>query len=122
MIAVFDHWIAFALLAAIGGKMIWAAIKNDPSQRSFNISDYLILIGLSVATSIDALIVGMSLGFLNMPVLFSIAVIGIITVLFSAGGFYLGTYNGFRFLGRNAELIGGLILIGIGIKVLIQHM
>lgn len=122
MIAVFDHWIAFALLAAIGGKMIWAAIKNDPGERSFNISDYLILIGLSVATSIDALIVGMSMGFLDIPVFIFVAVIGIVTVLFSAGGFYLGIRNGFRFLGRNAGLIGGLILIGIGIKVLIRHM
>ncbi len=117
-----DHWIAFFLLIAIGGKMIRDSIRLKPGERSFNIEKYLILAGLSVATSIDALIVGMSLGFLQVPVVTSVVVIGAITMLFTASGFILGIKNGFRLLGKRAGLLGGIILIAIGIKILVQHL
>jgi manganese efflux pump family protein len=122
MIEHFDHWVAFALLLAIGSKMIWESIRSNPGDRSFNVEKYLILIGLSIATSIDALIVGMGLGFLEMPILLSVVLIGLVTIIFSLTGFILGIKNGFRLLGNRAEMLGGLILIGIGINMLIQHL
>jgi putative Mn2+ efflux pump MntP len=122
LIEQFDHWVAFILLLGIGGKMIWESFGNKPGDRSFNIENYLILLGLSVATSIDALIVGMGLGFLESPVFISVILIAVVTVLFSLTGFFLSVKNGFRMLGNRGELVGGLILIGIGFKVLIQHL
>jgi len=122
MIEQIDHWVAFALLVAIGSKMIWESQKLKPGERAFNTENYMVLIGLSVATSIDALIVGMSLGFLDMPVSISVLVIGIVTLIFSTAGFFIGIKNGFRLLEKRAELIGGLILVGIGIRVLAEHL
>lgn len=122
MIEHIDHWVAFALLLAIGSKMVWESLKLKPGERVFNIESYMVLIGLSVATSIDALIVGMSLGFMDMPVSVSVLVIGIVTLIFSSSGFCIGIKNGFRLLEKRSEFIGGLILIGIGIRVLIQHL
>jgi len=122
MVAHIDHWIAFALLVAIGGKMIWESFKSKPGDKSFNVENYLILIGLSIATSIDALMVGMSLGFLETPLFSSVLVIGAVTIILSVAGFIIGIKNGFRLLENKAELIGGLILAGIGIKVLVQHL
>lgn len=122
MIEHIDHWIAFLLLLGIGGKMIIESVKPNHPVKTFNVENYLILLGLSVATSIDALIVGMGLGFLEMPVLSSVLIITMITCLFSFTGFILGSKNGFHLLGRRAELIGGLILAGIGIKVLVEHL
>ena len=122
IIGIFDHWIAFILLLGIGGKMIWNSLRPVTNDRAFDISDYWILTGLSIATSLDALVVGMSIGFIDMPLLISLAVIGIITALLSIAGFFLGIKNGFRLLGNRAEIAGGMILIGIGIKILLQHL
>lgn len=122
LIERYDHWIAFVLLLAIGGKMILESLKSKTEDKAFNIENYLVLLGLSVATSIDALIVGMGLGFLELPVLSSVLIIAIVTLLFSLGGFFLGCRNGFRLLGNRAEMLGGLILIGIGVRVLVQHL
>jgi len=122
LIGHIDHWITFFLLIAIGGKMIRDSIRLKPGDRLFNIENNLILAGLSVATSIDALIVGMSLGFLQMPVIASVVVIGAITMLFTVSGFVLGIKNGFSLLGKRAGLLGGIILIAIGIKILVQHL
>lgn len=122
MIEKIDHWVAFALLFAIGSKMILESFKSRPEDKTFNIENYLVLLSLSVATSIDALIVGMGLGFLELPVISSVLIITTVTFLFSLAGFFLGCRNGFRLLGNRAELLGGLILIGIGVHVLIRHL
>jgi len=122
LIEQIDHWVAFSLLVAIGSKMILESRKIKPGHRAFNIENYMVLIGLSVATSIDSLIVGMSLGLLDMPVFISVFVIGIVTLIFSAAGFFIGIKNGLGLIEKRAELIGGLALIGIGIWVLAEHL
>ncbi len=121
MIEQIDHWIAFSLLFIIGLKMIIEAIKAKPEERKFNISQNHILIMLALATTIDAFVVGISFGFLEASILKASIIIGIITFIFSYGGIYLGKLN--RFIKpRTAELIGGLVLIIIGIKILIEHI
>ena len=119
----YDHWLAFGLLAFIGLKMIREAFskqkdvsvkRKDPS-RGFN------LILLAVATSIDALTVGLSLGVLNQPVLFPGIIIGITCSLFSVAGVFIGQKAGNVF-GRKAEAIGGIMLLIIGIKILYEHL
>ncbi len=117
-----DHWIAFVLLVAIGGKMIWESIKTDKANETFDIQNWFVLLGLSVATSIDALIVGMGLGFLSTSILQATLVIGAVTIIFATAGFWIARRFGLRFLGKRAELIGGVVLITIGIKVLIEHL
>lgn len=122
LIARYDHWVAFLLLAGVGGKMIWesfhekdgAAPANDPTKG-------MTLLLLSVATSIDALAVGLSLAFLNIPILGASALIGVVCFLMTASGMVFGRRLG-GILGRRAELIGGLVLIGIGIKILVEHL
>ena len=122
LIEQIDHWVAFVLLLLIGGKLILGAIRSDPAQKSFNIESYLVLLGLSVATSIDALIAGMGFGFLNMHIVPVMIVIGLVTVFFSFSGFLIGSRNGYKLLGKRAEIIGGIMIIAIGIRILIEHL
>ncbi len=115
-----DHWIAFVLLAFIGGKMIWEVLRGgeDDDSGSFALRELLIL---AVATSIDALAVGVTFAFLSVNIWSSIAVIGVTTFAFSVGGVYLGNRVGGRFH-EKAELAGGVILILIGLKILLEHL
>lgn len=115
-IAIFDHWIAFGLLTFIGGKMILEARKIKKCKNSLNI------IILGIATSIDALAVGFSFSLLpGLNIYFAITIIGLITFIISFLGVYLGNKIG-QLLGVKAEYTGGIILIGMGIKILIQHI
>ena len=115
-----DHWIAFSILFIIGLKMILEAVKINPEDRKYSINNNKILILLAIATTIDAFVVGISFGFLNVSIINASIIIGIITFLFSYGGICLGKLN--RFIKpRTAELIGGLVLILIGIKIVIEH-
>jgi manganese efflux pump family protein len=122
-IQAFDHWLAFALLAVIGGKMIYDDLKTEEETEDINAakSDGLFpLLILAVATSIDALAVGFSLSFLD-AIMTPVLTIGIVTFAISLVGVWLG-YR-FRHFGRSkAKLVGGLILIGIGTKILIEHL
>jgi len=119
IISSFDHFVAFALLAFIGGKMIYEAfedsdtIKGDPTKG-------MTLIGLSVATSIDALAVGLSLGVLNVGIWFPCIIIGLVAAGFTAAGIKLGCRIG-NIMKSRIEIIGGILLIGIGIKILLDH-
>jgi len=120
-IGLFDHWIAFLLLAFVGGQMLrqaWAeqgiASKADPTRG-------MMLVTLSIATSIDALAVGMSLAFLNISIWFPSAVIGMITSVLSAIGMTAGKRFGARG-GQLAEAAGGCVLLFIGVKILISHL
>ena len=117
-----DHWIAFGLLLLIGGNMIREAFQKDdataPADASFSFRTMLLL---AIATSIDALAVGVSFAFLKAPLWSSIVVIGITTALFSAVGLLIGKKVGDRFH-KGAEILGGLILIAIGLKILIEHL
>lgn len=119
----FDHWIAFFLLLYLGGKMIYDSFhpeedEDDCQCRSISNRS---LCGMGVATSIDALAVGISLAILESPLLSLAVIIAIVTFLFSAAGVYFGCHMGKR-MDIKLELIGGLILVGIGTKILLEHL
>jgi putative Mn2+ efflux pump MntP len=117
----FDHWIAFALLAAVGGKMLWEAFSGheDTDSDSINVRELLVL---AVATSIDALAVGISFAFLpDVPVANAVILIGVTTMVISFVGVLLGHRVGIR-LGKPAEIAGGVILILIGLRILFEHL
>jgi putative Mn2+ efflux pump MntP len=117
-----DHWVAFGLLAAIGGHMIYEAIWGDEEARAAkDPTRGTSLVVLSVATSIDALAVGLSLALLGVQIWYPAVVIGIVAFAFTAVGLHLGRRFGALF-GRRMEIIGGLILIGIGVKILVDHL
>jgi manganese efflux pump family protein len=117
----FDHWLAFGLLFIIGGKMIWESFKKDDLSKKINPLELKVLIGMSIATSIDALVVGVSFAFINVNLLLTALIIGLTTGFFSMLGILFGKKTGIRF-GKNMEIAGGLILIFIGAKILIEHL
>ena len=115
-----DHWIAFLLLASIGGSMIKESIF--PSETAINTNtDFKTMLLLAVATSIDALAIGITFALLNIHIFTSITIIGIITFIISFLGVKIGNKFGDKFCGK-AELIGGIILILIGLKILLEHL
>jgi len=115
-----DHWIAFALLLYLGIRMISNNNKNGGSPACNDIKASIILTQ-SLATSIDALAVGLSLALLNVNIVLPVIIIGITTFLFSVAGLYIGNYSGKKFR-RGSEMIGGILLILIGVKILIEHL
>lgn len=116
-----DHWIAFGLLAFIGGKMAVEAIKGDDDEQDGGDDrlDYKELFMLAVATSIDALAVGVTFAFLKVNIVFSIAVIGVTTFVLSVIGVAVGNRFGTKYKSK-AELAGGIILVLIGLKILLE--
>lgn len=116
-----DHWIAFGLLSIIGCKMVYESIKIESSKREINPLNICVLLMLSVATSIDALAIGVSFAFLKILIVTPIIVIGTVTFLLSFFGAYVGHRLG-HFFENKIEIIGGLILIGIGTKILVEHL
>ncbi len=118
----YGHWIAFFLLVFIGGKMIWDTFKKDDGRiAQVDPTKGMSLIILSIATSIDALAVGLSLAFLNITILYPSVVIGIVAAIMTIIGMLFGEVLG-RIVGKKVGIPGGLILIGIGIKILIEHL
>lgn len=120
-ISGFDHWIAFGLLNIIGGKMIYESFKLQPNKEEIDPQNIYVLFLLSIATSIDALAIGLSLSFLKVAIIFPAIIIGIITFLLSFLGVHIGNKVG-HFFEKKIEMIGGLVLIGIGFKILIEHL
>jgi len=116
----FDHWIAMALLAYVGGNMILSGLNPEGETYLSDPSKGRLLIMLSIATSIDAMAVGLSLAMLNEPWLIPAIIIGIVTWTLCAVGLLAGDKLGQKF-GKRMEILGGLILIGIGLRVLITH-
>lgn len=116
-----DHWIAFILLSCIGGKMIYESTKCDEEEKKFNPLDTYTLIGLAIATSIDALAVGVSFAFLQDSIIFAVANIGFITFCLCLLGVFIGNKCGNCF-GNKVEIAGGAILIFIGSKILFEHL
>lgn len=114
-----DHWIAFALLCIIGANMIRESF-GDPDELNASFSPRTML-PLAVATSIDALAVGVTFAFLDVDILSAVLIIGCTTFLFSAAGVKIGNIFGTKFKSK-AELLGGIVLIAIGIKILIEHL
>ena len=124
LISRFDHWIGAGFLAFVGGKMIFEAFERkekNPNAVSRDKTRGRPLLLLSLATSIDALAVGLSLSALNVPILYPAAVIGLVTFLVSAAGTKIGPVFG-RWMGKGAELAGGLVLLGIAVKILVEHL
>lgn len=120
LIFAIDHWIAFFLLFLIGAKMLFESAKSE-DDKSTDIKNNKILLLLSVATSIDAAVVGVSFGFIDINIFWAAFVIGIITFVISLASVYIGKRFGERW-GKKAEAAGGLCLIFIGIKMLLQHL
>jgi len=119
-IAGFDHWLAFGLLLFVGGKMIWEA-RHEEEFVEKNPLNIATLFMLALATSIDALAVGLSLSFLAVAILLPAAIIGAVTFALSLAGVYVGKAFG-HFFENKIEIVGGLVLIGIGVKILLEHL
>lgn len=119
-----DHWIAFVLLALIGGKMIVEAIR-DPDVEEIGKKDQPLdhkeMLLLAVATSIDALAVGITFAFLDTPIVEAIVIIGLTTFFLSIIGVVVGNFFGTRYK-KKAEIVGGIILVAIGVKILVEHL
>jgi putative Mn2+ efflux pump MntP len=123
LIRHFDHWVAFGLLALIGGRMIWESVEMSEEEKACrpDQTQGKRLLILAVATSIDALAVGLSLGVVRTGIIYPAVVIGIMSFALTVAGAKLGPVVG-RLMGKRAELAGGLILIGIGAKILFEHL
>ncbi len=119
----YDHWVAFGVLLFLGVKMIWEGWprKNEEAPCCIDPADTRTLVGLSLATSIDALAVGISFAFLNMLMIVPTIVIAAVTFAFSIAGIYIGRQFG-RHIHNYAEVLGGIILIGLGVKILLEHL
>ena len=115
-----DHWIAFVLLLAIGGNMVREALQNEQEEADDSL-DVKTMFLLAVATSIDALAVGVSFAFLSVNIITAVCLIGVTTFTFSAVGVGAGSKLGLRFKSY-AELLGGVILIFMGAKILLEHL
>ena len=119
-----DHWIAFILLLFIGGKMIVEAVR-DPDVEEIGQKDQPLdhkeMFLLAVATSIDALAVGITFAFLDIPIVEAIAIIGLTTFFLSIIGVVVGNFFGTRYK-KKAEIVGGIILVLIGVKILLEHL
>lgn len=122
VITSYDHWVAFALLAGVGGKMLYDASTgaDDPASTGSRL-DWRELLVLSVATSIDALAVGIGFAFLPVSIGPAVVLIGVTTAVLAFAGVLIGHRAGARWR-RPAAFAGGLILIGIGVKILVDHL
>lgn len=120
-ISGFDHWIAFGLLAFIGAKMVYEGIKGDEEHNGSTELKLHSLLILAVATSIDALMVGLSFAFLQTSIAVPVAVIGVVTFGLSLAGFYFGCGLG-KVFGHRIEIVGGAVLIIIGLKILLESL
>jgi len=118
----FAHWVAFGLLALVGARMIWESLHSDEDDaKRTDITKGIALLTLSIATSIDSLAVGLSLAFLESRLLIAAISIGSVAFLFTAAGFYFGRRIGSLF-GRWAEVLGGVVLIGLGLRILLTEV
>ena len=119
-IASIDHWIAFVLLALIGGNMIHEALDNDEEEADASL-DVKTMFLLAVATSIDALAIGITFAFLKVSIIPAVCFIGIVTFIISFAGVKIGNVFGARYKNK-AEIVGGVILILLGLKILLDHL
>jgi len=120
-IAAFDHWIAFGILLVLGGKMIVEALRAGDDEVAEVSLGWRALLPLGIATSIDALAAGVTLPILGAPLVPSIAAIGLVTGALSGAALIAGRRLGARAAGR-LDLVGGLVLVGIGTKILVEHL
>ena len=124
LVQAWDHWIAFVLLSGIGAKMLWEAreaASDDAPAPDADLYGVKVMLMLAVATSIDSLAAGITLPMLDAPLLLSLSTIGVTTGLLSALGLFAGRRFG-SMLGRRLDVAGGLTLIGLGAKILVEHL
>jgi putative Mn2+ efflux pump MntP len=121
VVADFSPWIAFALLAFIGIKMFVEAFENKKECDIVDITKGKHLLFVCIATSIDAFAAGLSIGLLNIPIIVTLTFIGVITFIMAFSGVYIGKAIG-HILEKWAEIAGGVILIGIGVKILVEKL
>ncbi len=124
LITPIDHWIAFGLLAFVGGKMLWDAFHEDDEETDGAADEKLDLkelLMLAIATSIDALAVGITFAFLQVSIVPSVSIIGLTTFVISFAGVAIGHFFGARFE-KPATIVGGVVLILIGLKILLEHL
>lgn len=119
-VARYDHWIAFVLLGLIGANMIKESLEKDGNKTDSSFA-FVPMLMLAVATSIDALAVGITFAFLKVNVWLSVTVIGVVTAVLSAIGLKIGSIFGHKYKSK-AEFAGGVVLICMGIKILIEHL
>lgn len=119
-VSAIDHWIAFALLSLIGVNMIKEALSGDEDTTGSSV-DAKTMLPLAVATSIDALAVGITYAFLQVRIVPAVSFIGLITFVLSAAGVKIGNVFGLKYKSR-AEMVGGIILILMGVKILLEHL
>lgn len=122
-IASCDHWIAFGLLGFIGGKMIYESLTNESEEQAQKINPFnpVLLVGIALATSIDAFVVGISFALVEVNILLAGAIIFITTYFFAMAGMLIGKKVG-KWFGKKMEIIGGSILFFLGIKILLEHL
>ncbi len=121
-VADYDHWVAFGLLVIVSGRMLWESFHPESSQgKEVDITKGLLLITLSIATSIDALAVGLSFAFLKVNITMASLTIGIVAFLVTAIGFVVGK-RASKIIGKRAEAIGGIILLAIAFRILLSHI
>jgi putative Mn2+ efflux pump MntP len=121
LVAGWDHWVVFAVLAVIGGRMIWESLKTDAGKEPANILNLFTLFVLSLATSLDALAIGFSFAFIRSTILVPVVIIGVVTFVVSMAGMAVGERLG-HFFEKRIEIVGGLVLIAIGAKILLEHL
>lgn len=121
LIQALDHWVAFALLAFVGGKMLWEAHSSEASETRGDPTRGAMLFTLSLATSIDAFAVGLSLAFLHLPIVIPSVTIGVVTSTLTAFGAGFGSRIGQKW-SRWAEVAGGIVLLFIGCRILYVHL
>lgn len=120
-ISAYDHWIAFGLLAFVGGKMIYESFTIESAEKNLDPTNLMTLLTLSVATSIDALAVGVTLSLLATSIVLAVTIIGVVTFGLSYAGIEIGKRCG-HFFESKIEILGGLILIAIGLRILLTHL
>ena len=121
-IADYDHWVAFALLAIVSGRMLWESFRPERSpNKEVDITKGLLLITLSIATSIDALTVGLSFAFAHINIALASSTIGVVAFLITTIGFMVGK-RASKLIGKRAEAIGGIILLAIAFRILLSHI
>ena len=121
LISPWDHWVAFALLVFIGGRMIYGSFRMDAAGKPTDPLNLYVLLLLSLATSIDALAVGFSFAFLKIAIVGPVIIIGAVTFVLSLAGVAVGDRLG-HFFERKIEAVGGLVLIAIGVRILLEHL
>lgn len=120
-IADYDHWVAFVILAVVGGKMVYESFKITEVEKNYSPTNIPVLLALSVATSIDALAIGITLSLVVAYITTAVIVIGLVTFVLSYIGVCIGKKFGHIFENK-IEAVGGLVLIALGVKILLEHM